>query len=96
VAAAAQGWTQSSGALTVELLAAPELTVSDPRFRVHGSAPAGTVVSVNDDILLVDASGEFEAWVDLDEGPNWVEVVASNAGGDEVSYMMTVTRESQP
>jgi len=64
--------------------------VSESRVKVSGQAPLDAVVSVNDEIVDVNDEGLFEAMVELEEGPNVVEVVASNAGGDETSAVLTV------
>jgi hypothetical protein len=58
-----------------------------------GSAPAGTVISVNDLILIVGIDGQFTATVPLEEGLNLIEVVASNEKGNELSALLTVTYE---
>jgi hypothetical protein len=48
------------------------------------------VVSVNDDLVGVDESGRFKSVVELEEGPNVIEVVASLADGQEESKVLTV------
>jgi TRAP-type mannitol/chloroaromatic compound transport system permease large subunit len=90
-----QAWSQSSGGLTVKLFSAAEVQVSQPQYRVSGKAPAGTVVTVNDEILLVDGSQAFSASVALTDGPNLIEVVASSPSGDEVNFLLVVTFDSQ-
>lgn len=88
-------WTQTSGGLTVQLFSAAEVRVSDPQYPLAGKAPAGTVVTVNDEILVVDSSQSFSTTAALEDGPNLVEVVASNPAGDEVSFLLVVTLNSQ-
>jgi hypothetical protein len=66
-------------------------TVNTAEISVKGQAPADTVVTVNDDILVVGSDGTFESQVSLDQGPNVIEIVASDTNGDEVSFEVTVT-----
>ena len=47
----------------------------------RGSTTADAVVSVNGVVVEVDAQGSFEAIVTLEEGPNLIEVVASDLTG---------------
>ena len=89
-----QAWSQSSGGLTVKLFSAAEVQVSQPQYRVAGKAPAGTVVTVNDEILVVDGSQAFSTAVALTDGPNLIEVVASSPSGDEVNFLLVVTFDS--
>ena len=87
--------TQSSGALTVQLFSDADVEVDTPKYLVSGRAPAGTVLSINDEIILVDQNQAFSVWVPLEEGPNLVEIGASDDAGDEVDFMITVTYSSQ-
>lgn len=79
-------WLQVSSPLDDAVLNAPQLDVI-------GSAPARAVVSVNDAIVLVGNDQQFKATIPLDEGPNLIEVIASNDNGDETSRLLTVTYE---
>jgi hypothetical protein len=86
--------TQTSGSLTVKILEPQDgVAVSTSVVTVKGQAPPETVVTVNDDILLVEADGKFESDVALDEGPNVIEIVASDLEGNEVTFIVTVTYE---
>jgi hypothetical protein len=67
--------------------------VNTPQVDVTGSAPAGAVVSVNDDILLVGDNQQFKTTVSLDEGPNLIEIIASDDKGNETSLILTVIYE---
>lgn len=90
-APAQQGVTHTSGSLTVNLLEPQDGdTVDIAVVTVQGEAPPETVVSVNDDILVVGADGHFESNVALEEGPNVVEIVASDLAGNEVSFVVPV------
>lgn len=70
-----------------------EAIVSTPQVDVIGSAPSGAIVSINDEILIVGSDQQFKARVTLDEGPNLIEIIASNEAGDESSLMLTITYE---
>ena len=66
------------------------METSTQPFLLQGTAPAGTVLTVNEQILVVDETGAFPVEVPLEDGPNLVEVVASNAAGDEVEFLLTI------
>jgi glucodextranase-like protein len=68
-------------------------TVSTSQVDVIGSAPAGTVVSVDEDILIVGEAGQFKSTVSLEEGPNLIEIIASDENGNETSLEFTVVYE---
>lgn len=71
-----------------------ESTVSTSSIQVTGSTIAGAVVSVtvNDNTQMadVDQSGNFQVTVLLEEGPNQIDVVASDQQGNEQSSTVTV------
>jgi hypothetical protein len=70
-----------------------EAVVTLPQVEVTGSAPAGSVISVNEDILIVGADGQFKTTIALEEGPNLIEIIASDENGNETSALLTVTYE---
>ena len=70
-----------------------EAVVNTPQVDVTGSAPAGAVVSIDDEILVVGSDQQFKTTVTLDEGPNLIEVIASDESGNEMSVLLTVTYE---
>lgn len=51
------------------------------------------MVSVNGDLVEVDATGKFQTAVTLDEGPNIIEVVASDENGNELGVILSVIYE---
>jgi len=84
----------SSGEMWLQVLSPLDEAVLDsPEVEVIGMVPAGSVVSVNDEILLVGEDGKFEVTIPLDEGPNLIEIVASDMDGNEVSQILTVVYE---
>lgn len=70
-----------------------EAVVDTPQVDVIGSAPVGAVISVNDEILIVDSDLQFTLPVTLEEGPNLIEIIASDENGNELSVLLTVTYE---
>ena len=60
---------------------ADESVISTGTVAVRGSTTVDAVVSVNGAVVEVDAQGSFEAIVTLEEGPNLIEVVASDLTG---------------
>jgi hypothetical protein len=84
----------SSGSLKVTLTGpADETVVNTPQVDVTGQAPAETVISIGDVITVVEASGEFSIRVPLEEGPNELEIIASDPNGNQVTTTLVVTYE---
>jgi hypothetical protein len=82
------------GSLWLQVLSPQdEAVINTPQVDVIGSAPAGTVVSVNDEILIVGDDQQFKTTMSLDDGPNLIEILASDENGDEMSLLVTVTYE---
>ena len=69
--------------------------VNQEVIHVTGQAPAETVISLNEDIFLVADEGVFSIPVTLEEGPNVLELVASNIDGDEIDLILTVVYEKE-
>ena len=67
-----------------------ESIVTSPELSVTGTADAAAVVSVNGTLVDLDAEGHFSALLTLEEGPNCIEVVASDYEGNEASEILTV------
>lgn len=67
-------------------------TITDvPTIEVKGHTNPGAVVSANEVVAIADANGNFDAIVSLDEGPNIIEIVASDEAGNQASVMLIVT-----
>ncbi len=82
----------ASGPLLLRVLSPQDgATVGTAQIQVTGLATPGEVVTVNDNIILVGADGQFQTTVSLDQGPNLIEVIASNNTGNETSVELTVT-----
>lgn len=85
-------WEEVAGALWVRILSpADNEIVNMPSVEVQGEAPADTVLSVNDEIVIVSLDQVFSLPVALEEGMNVIEIVASDYDGNEVSFIMTIT-----
>ena len=72
-----------------------EAVVNVPEVEVGGEAKPDTVITLNDEIVVVDQSGTFSVKLPLDEGPNTIEVVASDSEGHEVSFELEVTYDPE-
>ena len=67
-----------------------ETTVYAADLVVKGQTEPDAVVSVNEVVVDVDAEGKFSTTVTLEEGPNPIEVMASDFEGNEGSVTLTV------
>ncbi len=82
----------ASGPLLLRVLSPQDgAVVGTAQIQVNGLATPGEVVTVNDNIILVGADGQFQTTVSLDQGPNLIEVIASNNTGNETNVELTVT-----
>lgn len=62
-----------------------------PTIKVVGKTVPNADVSVNDDDLKADAQGNFSAAVNLDEGENFISVLAIDDLGNVAEAELTVT-----
>lgn len=67
-----------------------ESVVSTSPIRVSGSTSPGAEVSINGELIDVDEQGNFAAMVQLEEGPNVIEVIATDYDGNEESCILAV------
>jgi hypothetical protein len=67
-----------------------ESIVNTSEVMVKGETTADAVVTVNGILADVDADGRFSATVSLEEGPNVIEVYASDFEGREASEILSV------
>jgi len=83
-----------SGPLWVHLFSPQdEAVVPMPQIFITGQAPAETVISLNEAIYVVSTDQSFNIPVDLEEGLNALEFVASDLYGNEVAFTLSVTYE---
>ena len=67
-----------------------ETVVNVSPVRVSGSTSPEAQVSVNGELIDVDGQGDFAAMVKLEEGPNVIEVIATDYEGNEESCILAV------
>ena len=86
------GPTPSVAALPLVVTAPQdEVVVKDAVLRVLGRTNPDAVVSVDGKIVrTVDIEGNFSALVSLVEGPNLLEVIATDYRGGQASQVLTV------
>ena len=78
----------------VIILSPPDnAVVNAPQVEIIGQTAPDVVLTFNDEIVVAGPDGAFTATVPLDEGPNLVQMVASDAEGDETTFELTVTYE---
>ena len=65
--------------------------VSVDRVEVKGHTSPGAVVSVNNEIAMADNQGIFTVTLTLEEGPNIIEIIASDEEGNEARTSLAVT-----
>jgi putative hemolysin len=65
--------------------------VNTAQIKIAGSTAPDAVVSVNKDILIAQSDGTFETTITLEEGVNLIEIVASDASGNEAFVDLVVT-----
>lgn len=73
----------------------PDDVVVTPYVDFVGTAPADTVLSLNDVIAVAGSDGSFSARVPLEEGPNEIQCTASNLEGNEVDFSVIVTYDPE-
>ena len=67
-----------------------ESVLDSATVEVMGATNPDNVVSVGGEVVEVDEDGNFTVVVTLEEGPNVIEVIASNFDGEEVDTLITV------
>ncbi len=72
-----------------------ESTVNAADIVVKGQTNSDAVVSVNGVTIEVQADGKFSTTLTLEEGPNLIEVMASDFEGNEGSVVLTVIYDKQ-
>ena len=81
----------SNGPLTLTIYSPQDqATVSDPNMDVKGKVSEDAVLTINDEIYDLKA-GEFTQSVQLTEGLNAIQIVASDMVGNEVDLILTIT-----
>ena len=86
----------STGSGTLNLVILSPLdgaVVNTPNVEIAGQAPAGSVISIGDDLLIVGPDGLFKQVVTLEEGPNVIEIIASDSNGNESFVLLGIFYE---
>ena len=72
-----------------------ETTVYTADLLVKGQTEVDAIVSVEGVAIEVDEDGKFSTIITLEEGPNLIEVEASDFEGNEGSVILTVIYDKQ-
>ena len=76
--------------LSIESPDRGEAVVAEPSLTIVGRTRIDATVSVNDIFADVDEDGRFQVPVQLEEGPNIIEVVTSISTGETLSEIIVV------
>ena len=76
--------------LTIEEPESIESIVAEASLTIVGRTRIDAMVSVNDIFAEVDEDGRFRVPMELEEGPNIIEVVASVGTGEELVEILVV------
>ncbi len=83
--------TEATADLYLNVTSPVDQSVSDSLVvDVTGKTLSTAIVSVNGKMASIDATGAFAVTVSLENGPNFIEVVASTVGGAEISEILSV------
>jgi hypothetical protein len=67
-----------------------ETVVDSNPICVCGSTSPGAEVSINGELINIDQEGSFAVMVELEEGPNAIEVIATDYDGNEEICILAV------
>ena len=67
-----------------------EVFTDEPSLEVVGRTRVDAVVTINDTVVEPDIDGRFSLTIELEEGPNIIEVVASVASGEQLDLVLVV------
>lgn len=81
---------QTSGSLTARIFSAQETTINQRKVSLQGWVNHAAVISVNDIIAVTDTEDEFSVELQLESGPNLVEVLVSDQDGNEVRFEIII------
>ena len=78
--------------LFLQLLNPEELEVitEDSSIEIVGRTRVDAVVTINDTLVEPDSDGLFSSVVEVEEGPNIIEVIASIASGVQTDLVLVV------
>lgn len=75
---------------------AENVVVNQSPIEISGQADPETVLTINDVIVLIGPDRRFSVKVDLEDGINLIEIVASDLDEHQEAYYLTVDYEKQP
>jgi len=85
------------GPLSVIILSiADNTTVQTDKIDLNGLAKPQTVINFDDQIIYVGPERTFIVSIQLTEGPNAIEITASDPDGNQETVYLTVTYDPQP
>lgn len=67
-----------------------DAVVGKPQINLSGNVSRDAVMTINDKIYVLPP-GDFSIPLTLEDGPNALEIVASDTDGNEVDLILTVT-----
>ena len=67
-----------------------ESVIDTSPIYVRGNTSPDAEVSVNGELIDVDEQGNFAAMVEMEEGPNAIEIIATDYEGNEESRILAV------
>jgi len=70
-------------------------TVSNPDLTVKGLTDKETFIKINDSPVVVDANGNFNYSVHLQEGENKIDIIASDIAGNSEEKILTVSYKKE-
>ncbi|MBI2854869.1 MAG: hypothetical protein HYX87_08135 [Chloroflexi bacterium] len=70
---------------------ADESVTGESTVTIKGQTTPEAVLSVNADLVAVDASGKFAVAVPLEEGPNPFDIIATDEDGNQASVQLVVS-----
>ena len=68
-------------------------TVNTPGVEIKGRAPVDTIITIGEEIIVVDESGQFTYTAQLVQGDNEIQILASDANGNKAYKILNVDYE---
>ena len=82
----------NEGVFTIQIIEPEDNAVSsESTITVKGRTSPEAVVSIGDYVLIADAEGNFSANIALEEGPNVLDIIASDNNGNEAEINLVVS-----
>lgn len=80
------------GAMFLDILSpeSVEIIVAETEYTIIGRTRLDAVVSVNDTFAELDDDGRFQVTLQLDEGPNIIDIISRLSSGEEVVEILVI------